>query len=334
MLEDKNHIDFFDLIPKYLSGEASDSEVKRLEEWVLSSPENKAQFNQFKKAWMLSGIEGNYQDIDVEKEWASTSEKLFSEAKVVPLKSKTQRRVGIFLRIAVAVSLLIVASIWVFQSINGVDYQEVVAQNEIEENKLPDGTEIALNQYSSIKYPETLDDNYRRVELKGDAFFKVERDTARPFIISTQNIEIEVLGTAFYVDSRDNQSQIQVIVESGSVAMTSGNDKVVLTANEIGIYNKTTGQLVKRANEDENYMAWKTDILVFENTDLERVVFDLNRKFHSQISIATPEINACPLTATYDHQPLEAIVLIIEKTLGIKAEIDGEKIVFSGQSCD
>ena len=47
MSEDKNHIDFFDLISKYLSGEASDSEVKQLEKWVLSSPENKTQFNGF-----------------------------------------------------------------------------------------------------------------------------------------------------------------------------------------------------------------------------------------------------------------------------------------------
>ena len=334
MSEDKNHIDIFDLIPKYLSGEASDSEVKRLEAWVLSSPENKKQFNQFKKAWFLSGIEGNYQNIDVESEWTSTSEKLFSEAKVVPIKSKPVRRVGIFLRIAVAISLLIVASVWVYRSVNGVDYQEVVAQNDVEENKLPDGTEIALNQYSSIKYPEKLDDNYRRVELKGDAFFKVQRDTARPFIITTQNIEIEVLGTAFYVDSRDGQPQIQVIVESGSVAMMAGNDKVILAANEIGVYDKNTKELTKSENDDVNYLAWKTDVLVFENTNLERVVFDLNRKFRSQISIANPELNSCPLTATYENQSLEAIVLIIEKTLDITAEVDGDKIVFSGQGCD
>jgi ferric-dicitrate binding protein FerR (iron transport regulator) len=334
MSEDKNHIDFFDLIPKYLSGEASDLEVKRLEEWVLSSPENKEQFNQFKQAWILSGIEGDYQNIDVEKEWEDTSEKLFPEAKVVALPAKPKHRIGIYLRIAVAVALVIVASVWIFRSINTIDYQEVVAQSEIEENELPDGTEIALNQYSSVKYPEKLDNKSRRVELKGDAFFKVERDETRPFIITTQNIEIEVLGTSFYVDSRENQSQIQVIVETGSVAMSSGSNKIVLTVNEIGIYDKATGQLTKKENEDINYLAWKTDVLVFENTNLERVIFDLNRKFHSQISIANEELSSCPLTATYDDKSLEAIVLIIEKTLDIKAEIDGDKIVFSGQGCD
>ncbi len=334
MSEDKNHIDIFDLIPKHLSGETSDSEVKRLEEWVLSSPENKRQFNQFKKAWILSGIEGNYQNIDVEKEWATTSDKLFSEAKVVPLQAKPKRRIGFYLRIAVSLALLVTASVWLFRSVNTGDYQEFVALTEIEEDKLPDGTEISLNQYSSVKFPSKLNDKQRRVELTGDAFFKVERDTARPFIISTQNIEIEVLGTSFYVDSRENQSQIQVIVTTGSVSMTAGTDKVVLAANEIGIYDKSTKKLVKAQNEDVNYLSWKTDKLVFENTDLERVVYDLNRKFHSQVSIANKKLNTCKITATYDHKSLEATVRIIEKTLNIKAEINGNEVVFSGQDCD
>ena len=334
MSEDKNHIDFFDLIPKYLSGEASDSEVKRLEEWVLSSSENKAQFNQFKKAWMLSGIEGNYQNIDVEKEWAATSEKLFGEAKVVSLQKKPERRIRIYLSIAVAVALVIVASVWIINSVNEISYQKVATETQVKVNELPDGTEIALNQFSSIKYPEKLDNKFRKVELKGDAFFKVERDETRPFIISTQDIEIEVLGTSFYVDSREGQAEIQVIVETGSVAMTSGSDKIILTKNEIGIYNKSTGQFVKKQNEDVNYLSWKTDVLVFDFTNLERVVFDLNRKFYAQISIANPVLNACEITATFENQSLEAIVSIIELTLEIKAEIDGDKIIFSGQGCD
>ena len=333
MAEDKYHSDIFDLIPKYLSGEASDSEVKRLEEWVLSSPENKAQFNQFKQAWILSGIEGNYQNIDVEKEWKATAGQLFPKDNVIPLQAKPQRRIGFYLRIAVAVALVVVASVWLFKSINTVDYQEFVAQTEITEDNLPDGTQIALNQYSSVKFSSKPKEKYRRVELKGDAFFKVERDTARPFIITTQDIEIEVLGTSFYVDSREEQAQIQVIVQSGSVAMTVGKDRIVLVRNEIGIYDKSSGELNKKQNDDVNYMAWKTNLLVFENTNLERVVFDLNRKFHAQISIANEELNSCKITATYDDKSLEAIVRIIEQTLKIKAEVDGDRIIFSGTSC-
>ncbi len=334
MAEDKNHIDFIDLIPKYLSGEASDSEVKRLEQWVLSSPENKSQFNQFKKAWILSGIEGNYQQLDIDKEWSDVTGQLFPKNNIVSIQRKPVRRINIYLRIAVAVALVIAASLWLYRSISTVEYQELVAQTEIEEDQLPDGSQIALNQFSSLKYPEKLSSRTRKVELKGDAFFEVERDESRPFIITTQNVEIEVLGTSFYVDSRDDQPQVQVIVETGSVAVTTGDNKIVLESNEIGIYEKATGQLTKKTNDDVNYLAWKTDVLVFEETILERVVFDLNRKFHSQISIESEVLKSCPISATYENKSLEAIIKIIEKTLNIKAETKGEEIVFTGEGCD
>lgn len=333
MNDDKAHIDYFELIPKYLSGNATDPEVKLLEEWVLSSSDNKSQFNAFKKAWVLSGIDGNEQNIDVEKEWIVTEDQLFSEDKIVPLQSKPKRRINLFFRIAAVAAVFIFASIWVFQTLNKTDFIEVVSQNTIEESELPDGTEIALNQYSTVKYAKGQSEDFRRVELTGDAFFEVERDTLRPFLISTENVEIAVLGTAFYVDARADQAQVQVIVQSGSVAVKAGDEAVFLGANEIGIYDKTNGTLIKKQNEDVNYMAWKTDVLVFEDIKFENVVFDLNRKFHSNISIADEEIRACEINTTFERQPLEDIIKIIESTWGIKADINGDQIVFSGKIC-
>ncbi len=334
MSKENNHAEFLDLIPKYLGGEASDPEVKQLEAWVLSSDENRKLFGRFKRAWILTGIEGNPQNIDVEKEWKATADLLFPKDNIVDLKARPKRRSGIILRIAAAIALLVAASVWFFIINDPVDYHEVASQNAVEEEALPDGTEIALNQFSSVKFSSDPKARVRRVELKGDAFFEVEKDAERPFIISAQDVEIEVLGTSFYVDSREDQPQIQVIVNSGLVSMKAGSDQVVLSANEAGIYEKSTGQLLKKQNDDVNYMAWKTKLLVFENTDLERVVFDLNRRFHSRVLIGNPGLNSCKITATFDHKSLEATVRIIEKTLNIKAREEGDTIVFSGDSCD
>lgn len=334
MQEDKNHIDYFQLIPKYLSGNASDPEVKLLEEWVLSSPENKSSFKAFKQAWILSGIENNNQKIDVEEEWRTTADQLFSEGQVVSLPVKPKTRNVFFLRIAAAAAVLLLISFGLFQVLNKEAYVEIATQSEVEEDRLPDGTQISLNQYASIKYVVGKNNKYRRLELSGDAFFEVERDTARPFIIATREVEIEVLGTAFYVDARTNQALTQVIVESGSVSMTADRAQVILSANETGVYDKNTGGLIKKQNEDVNYLAWKTDSLVFNDTPLEVVVFALNRKFHSKISIGNPVLKVCEITATFRDKSLEAIIKIIEKTLNIETEIKGEEIIFIGQSCE
>ena len=333
MIED-NQIDYFQLIARYLSGNAADQEVKLLEDWVLSSPENKAQFNAFKKAWMLSGIKNQALGIDAEKEWEATAGLLFPEAKTVSLDARPQRRIGFYLRAVAAAIVLLIAGVWVFQYLYSGRGMEFATENAIADNRLPDGSQVAMNQYSTVKFSPKADKKYRRVELAGDAFFEVQRDTARPFVITAQDIEIEVLGTAFYVDAREDQPQIQVIVQSGTVSVSAGTQQVILSADEIAIYDKATGALTERANDDLNYMAWRTGVLVFEASDLESVVFDLNRRFHSNISIANPELRSCEITATYEQNSLEAIVKIIERTLGVKGEKTSEGIVFSGQGCN
>ncbi len=321
--------EYIELIPRYLSGNASDAEVQLLEEWVLSSPENKATFTAFKKAWILSGMKAGGVKVNTDQEWESLSGQLFTETKTVALRPRRNA----VLRIAAAVAVLLVAVFLLVQYLGGGEYMELATQNQVEENLLPDGSQISMNQFSSVVYAPRRDKQYRRVELSGDAFFEVERDTARPFVIQAHDLEIEVLGTAFYVDAREDQPEVQVIVQSGTVAVKAGTAKITLTAGEIGIYDKASGTLTEQENQDQNYMAWKTDVLVFEQTTLERVVFDLNRKFHARISIANPALKSCEITATYEGKSLDAIVKIIEKTLSIKAEMKGEEIVFSGKGC-
>lgn len=333
MNEDNSHIDYFQLISRYLSGNASDADVQLLEEWVLSSPENKAQFRAMREAWLLSGMKMQDQKIDVEKEWEAMAGRLFSDKKVVSLPARSQRRIPRLIGLAAAAVVLLLASVWLFQYLNQPVSIEIVARSEAVDDRLPDGTQISLNQNAAVKYAYDAERGIRRVELTGDAFFEVERDTARPFVIAARDVRIEVLGTAFYVDARPEQSQIQVIVQSGTVAVHAGAGQVALAAGETGIYDESTGALVKEQNEDVNYLSWKTGVLVFEETELNKVVFDLERKFHVPISITSPEIAACEITATFDQQPLDAIVRIIEQTLNIKAERREGEIVFFGRGC-
>ena len=94
MQEQEQHSKYSDLISSYLSGNASDMEVRELEAWVLAAPENKQQFIANKKTWMLSGMKQNKQPVNVEQFWKETSRKLFKEAQVVGISQKRSRRSG------------------------------------------------------------------------------------------------------------------------------------------------------------------------------------------------------------------------------------------------
>lgn len=333
MAEQGKHIDFDNLSAKYFSGEANDAEVRQLEEWVLSSVELKDRFRQFKKAWILTGMKGQSQPVDVEQEWTATAAQLFTPSKLKPLKSTTQRRLSPYWAIAASVLLLIAALIWLVPALSSANYKEVIAQNEVEKELLPDSTQVALNQFSKLRFDGKTDKQIRQVTLNGDAFFDVKRDTSLPFVITAKEVVIEVLGTSFYVDARLELSFVQVIVQSGSVSMSAAGQSLTLTAGETGIFDLSSGELFEKANEDDNYLAWQTNVLVFDNTDLEKVIFDLNRNFHTQISLANPALKNCKLTAVFDRQSLASILKIIEKTLNLSAKMDGGKIVLSGKGC-
>ncbi len=324
---------FPELIYKYLSGNASDAEVQTLEAWVLADSKNKEEFVAFKKAWMLGGMKQSESTVNVDKLWEQTAGQVFKEAKNVKLEPKQNRR--IWLRIAAAIAFLLVASIWIFQNFGDSSSMLVQAIDQVEEFDLPDGSKITLNQSSSLSFNAEGEDGKRKVDLKGDAFFDVKRDEIHPFVIQTEGVEIEVLGTSFYVDGRADEETVEVIVQSGLVAVRNGSMETILKPNEKAVFQKQSKQLTKVQNEDPNYRSIQTNKLTFENTKLDKVVFALNRHFYKNISFENPALKECEINAVFENQSLDAILKIIEETIrGVKVRRLGDSIVLSGLGCD
>lgn len=336
MTRDKKHIDFQDLIIKYLSGNADNNDIELLEKWVHESEDNKKLFKSLKKAWILSGIQQNIASTDINKEWNNISDKLFNEQnkKVRTISKKSYPAIGMLWKYAAAIIIILTASVLIYQNFYSKNYTKAIAKNEVLDNRLPDGSTISLNRNSVIKYVPDSNNKTRQVKLEGDAFFKVKRDTLKPFIVSAQKVKIEVLGTSFYVDARKNLSNVYVYVKSGKVSVSADNKKVILNKSEYAIYNKKDKILIKKQNKNENYLAWKTGIFVFEKARLNEVVFELNRKFKTQILFANPSLKNCEITATFSNKSIDSILKIIEQTLHINFSKEGDKIILSGNRCD
>ena len=321
------HIYFQNLSTKYLSGNASDAEVTELEDWVLADPKNKEQFKAYKKAWMLTGM-NDKKLVNTNKAWKETAGKTFNQPKVVPIKPKHSRRK--WLAIAASITLLAAAGLWMLQNNNTPVPLFVETSSDTQTINLSDGSQITLNQSSKLTYTLAEKEAKRQVDLTGDAFFEVARDESKPFIIQTQDVEIEVLGTSFYVDARPNQSEIQVIVKSGKVAVRSGASEQILTANEKAIFQKNSKVLTKTKNEDVNYLSLKDKNLVFENSTFEDLVFSLNRHFNSKITIEEESLKTCAHSGTYKNKSLETILKILESSHSIQSNKNGQKIVLEG----
>ncbi|MFK7808117.1 MAG: hypothetical protein AB8F74_09990, partial [Saprospiraceae bacterium] len=159
MKEDKKHIDYNELAAKYFSGNATDAEVQQLEHWVQSGEEHKTHFLSLQRTWNLARLKTNDAEIDVNTEWNDISKLLESDSiettKVVALKPK--RSYAKLLSIAAAAAVLLVAGWWLFNLNSGPTDLIVSSEDSFKEQELSDGTQVNLNQHSTIGYADAAD---------------------------------------------------------------------------------------------------------------------------------------------------------------------------------
>ena len=90
---------------------------------------------------------------------------------------------------------------------------------------LSDGTKVFLNADSELKYPVEFSDGKRIVDLKGEAYFEVHKDSLRSFIVRMNGAEVTVLGTSFNVNTYGDDGQIYTTLVNGSVRVSSMKNK-------------------------------------------------------------------------------------------------------------
>lgn len=116
--------------------------------------------------------------------------------------------------------------------------------------ELPDGSQVALNQYSTISYDSEF--STRVVELDGEAFFKVKSGSSS-FKVITNSGEIKVLGTAFNV--KTDEKHFEVDVAEGLVELKTEYDKSKLKKGFKAFYAKGD-KLIRQARSDKGYTKW------------------------------------------------------------------------------
>ena len=117
---------------------------------------------------------------------------------------------------------------------------------------LPDGSRVRLNGGTRIVYPALFGDE-RRVEVDGEAYFEVEHDARRPFVVVTGQVVSTVLGTTFNVHAYSEDENYQITLATGSLLVDGGPESrsVRLRPGEQGFFERTSGLLsLRRVNVD------------------------------------------------------------------------------------
>jgi transmembrane sensor len=231
------------------------------------------------------------------------------------------------LMIAAAVAGLLMLASWLFNlwplgTAPAPIIRQCAVGAEVFEDKqflrLPDHSAVTLNNQSRLCYSPSFTQGYaREVVLEGEAYFDIAHDAAHPFVIYTQGVTLQVLGTAFNVEAFTGQPVVVVTVTRGRVRVSS--DQYVhgeITAGQQLIVDTRTHRAMVTTIDPAYALRWTDDMLVFDGITLDSAAQLMEARFQTKIAVAA-SVKNCDVTAMFqdDQVKLEHVVKTLEKLL-------------------
>ena len=143
--------------------------------------------------------------------------------------------------------------------------------------ELSDGTKVWLNASSSLTFPTSFASNERKVILTGEAYFEVAKDKNRPFRVSVNEMQVNVLGTHFNINAYDDEAAINTTLLEGSVLLSEKSQKVLLKPGQQAQKQKKGTIVVNNKVNIDEVMGWKNGVFYFENANLQTVLREISR---------------------------------------------------------
>ena len=261
---------------------------------------------------------------------------------VISNKGKIKRR--FFKRMAytlLAICIMITGVLWwsVFRPVadsSGLTSQPAQGQNyhtplgQRKKIDLADGSLVILNSNSSINMAFT--NEKREVRLKGDAFFQVAKDEAKPFIVYAENISATVLGTKFYVHGRKgDEGNLQVDLLEGKVKMVdmstpASRQAIILKPGESGRFGEHS-PLEIRPFDSLHLRSWITGRIYFNETPLMKAVNQLESWYGIKIEVWNEELKNKVVNGNYIDEPLQDILDMICFSINSRYSIKDNKVI-------
>ena len=193
---------------------------------------------------------------------------------------------------------------------------------------LPDGSEVWLNAESTLTYPSRFHEAQRIVELDGEAYFKVAKDSARPFIVRSGKLETQVLGTSFNFRNYIHSTPHVTLVE-GRVLVTGHDTSVTLHPNEDAQISDD-GTIRVTQVDPRSYTAWVDGYFYFDNASLEEIMRELGRWYNLNILFENPEAMKYHFTFWASRKNGIHNVIELRNDLGkVKASLDNNALIIS-----
>ncbi|MCE5347380.1 MAG: FecR domain-containing protein [Bacteroidales bacterium] len=320
-----NQVPLYNIIRNIISnGVEYEKEVRK---WKDNSDENKKIYRDLLHIWQVTGSFPDRFYPDRPKAWKKIEQHIHSQKK----KHDLYHRMA---KIAAAI-IVIFLSVWTGKEFG--DYWQQVQFTEVYSPAgqktriiLPDSSVVLLNSNSKIRYSQNFNKKNRNVELRGEAYFEVQKDLSRQFIVSTSELDVKVFGTTFNVKDYDDEQVIEVGLLKGQIGIDCDKKEIVkLTPGMVATLNKKDMKLNVGVTDMNLVSAWTRQEMVFEEDSMEDIVRYIERWYGVEIQVAPELLDGDRLTFKVKTETLTELLNLINLLKPIKYHIDGKLVIIT-----
>ncbi|MDA3881674.1 MAG: FecR domain-containing protein [Bacteroidales bacterium] len=319
MKEENENIDISVLLFRYINGEATENDIIIIRDWLQKDPSNITLLHKLRLEYEVTKSELQGADFNPDKAYSQFQQKITNNTRKTILK-----RIYYSAASVAALFILLWGIHFIINSHSTVPQkiQYRAQQDSISKILLPDSSSIFLNSGSTLVYDDAYNNDVRKIAITGEAFFSVQPDSIKPFIVNIDSVGIQVVGTSFSVFHDSVANEILVTVKTGKVKINYANTTVFLKKLDQAIVNIEHKTISKSSLGINNTDAWVTGVLKFENAPLIDVVKSINKHFNYNISIDSEELKQKKVFATFNKKDGVEIIL---RTLVIGLSVNYEK---------
>ena len=273
-----------EVLVAFLKGELDAAEAEAVEAWYDRSAANRRMLGQVYYILYVSDRINDAAGIDVERSLRQFKRRMHAGRRI------SLRRSAVRIAAAAVVAAVLLAGGLTTVLLSKRLAQPVTVVTQLGERSqvvLPDGTKVWLNSSSSVEYVAPFFSRQRRVKMEGEAYFEVEHDRRAPFVVSTNGLDIEVLGTRFNIRNDDNEHRVTTVLLEGAVkAYASGREQASVRlhpAQQLVFDTRTHAMRLTDCPSAERSINWIDGRFFFEHDTFGEIVAELKRYYNVDI---------------------------------------------------
>lgn len=254
-----------------------------------------------------------------------------------PKRTKVRR----FAISMVSIAAIVVVVIFAMKKYQSTEIKNVVMQNktsEVRQMNLPDGNKIWLNVNSSIEYPVKMNSKNFEINVIGEVYIEIDKKKSERYILKANNAVVVIEKTSSVnIKAYPDKENIEIDVKTGAVKVfEDGSPKglaLLVTEGNYCSVHKSQKLIYASTIINDNYLAWKTGRLIFDDQPIATVIDILSEYYDTTIEISDKSLAFCLFSGSFEKPTLSNILTKIQRDLNLEIKYTGTKITISGIGC-